>query len=127
MNSFFVPQLGGQIYTMAGMATQLNLLASHEGTYAGLSAQFSGDGFSDMRFDVSAVSDETYRAWLASTHAGTEQLDVDRFGKLAGPSRDDAPAFFGEVTAGLFDSIVRGHGAPIAPSLNSASTNGRPL
>jgi len=127
MNSFFVPQLGSQIYTMAGMATQLNLLASHEGTYAGLSAQFSGDGFSDMRFDVSAVSDETYRAWLASTHAGTEQLDADRFGKLAAPSRDDAPAFFGEVTAGLFDSIVRGHGAPIAPSLNSASTNGRPL
>ena len=52
MNSFFVPQLGSQIYTMAGMATQLNLQADQPGTYRGLSAQFSGDGFSDMRFEV---------------------------------------------------------------------------
>ena len=52
MNSFFIPQLGSQIYTMPGMTTQLNLLADQPGTYDGLSAQFSGDGFSDMRFDV---------------------------------------------------------------------------
>src|SRR5271170_8068178 len=127
MNSFFVPQLGSQIYTMAGMTTQLNLLASREGTYSGLSAQFSGDGFSDMRFDVRAVSEEEYKAWLASTHAGTEPLDVVRYTKLATPSRDDAPAAFGHVTVGLFESIVRSHGAPISSSPPSASTNGRPF
>ena len=55
MNSFFVPQLGSQIYTMAGMTTRLNLQADRPGTYPGLSAQFSGDGFSDMRFEVVAV------------------------------------------------------------------------
>src|SRR6476660_823100 len=55
MNSFFVPQLGGQIYTMAGMATRLNVQADHTGTYRGLSAQYSGSGFSDMRFAVAAV------------------------------------------------------------------------
>src|ERR1700739_1329882 len=48
MNSFFVPQLGSQIYTMAGMMTRLHLLADHSGTYRGFSAQFSGEGFSDM-------------------------------------------------------------------------------
>jgi cytochrome o ubiquinol oxidase subunit II len=113
-NSFFVPQLGSQIYTMAGMTTQLNLLASNPGTYPGLSAQFSGDGFSDMRFDVRAVPEEEYKAWLASTHAGTERLDAPRYAQLAAPSRDDAPATFGQVAAGLFDSIVQNHGAPPA-------------
>src|SRR6195952_2327230 len=50
MNSFFVPQLGSQIYTMAGMVTRLNVQADHAGTYRGLSAQYSGGGFSDMHF-----------------------------------------------------------------------------
>jgi cytochrome o ubiquinol oxidase subunit II len=116
MNSFFVPQLGSQIYTMAGMTTQLNLLASQPGTYAGLSAQFSGDGFSDMRFDVRAVPEEEYKAWLNSTRAGAEHLDADRYAQLAAPSIHDEPASFGEVTAGLFDSIVHNHGAPINSS-----------
>jgi cytochrome o ubiquinol oxidase subunit 2 len=60
MNSFFVPQLGSQIYTMAGMTTQLNLLADQPGVYRGLSAQFSGDGFSDMRFEVAAVPSDQF-------------------------------------------------------------------
>jgi cytochrome o ubiquinol oxidase subunit II len=111
MNSFFVPQLGSQIYTMAGMTTQLNLLASHEGTFNGISAQFSGDGFSDMRFDVRAVPAEEYQSWLASTRAGPDRLDVQRYARLAEPSRDNQPATFGEVAAGLFESIVRNHGA----------------
>src|SRR5262249_16686744 len=51
MNSFFVPQLGGQIYTMAGMVTHLHLLAEHAGTYRGMSANYSGAGFSDMHFN----------------------------------------------------------------------------
>ena len=62
MNSFFVPQLGSQIYTMAGMMTHLHLQADHPGTYRGLSAKFSGDGFSDMRFIVDAVPAERFRA-----------------------------------------------------------------
>jgi cytochrome o ubiquinol oxidase subunit 2 len=125
MNSFFVPQLGSQIYTMAGMTTQLNLLASNAGTYAGLSAQFSGDGFSDMRFDVRAVSADEYAAWLTSTHASTEHLDAARYAQLAAPSLHDEPATFGQVTAGLFDSIVHNHGAPVGSSPASAFVNGR--
>jgi cytochrome o ubiquinol oxidase subunit II len=120
MNSFFVPQLGSQIYTMAGMTTQLNLLASNTGTYAGLSAQFSGDGFSDMRFDVRAVPEEEYKAWLTSTRAGNEHLDTGRYAQLAAPSRHDEPATFGQVAAGLFDGIVHNHGAPIGSGNASA-------
>ena len=55
MNSFFVPRLGSQIYTMNGMRTQLNLQANAPGSYFGTSAHFSGDGFSDMQFTVDAV------------------------------------------------------------------------
>jgi cytochrome o ubiquinol oxidase subunit 2 len=127
MNSFFVPQLGSQIYTMAGMTTQLNLLASNAGTYAGLSAQFSGDGFSDMRFDVRAVPVEEYAAWLASTHASATQLDAARYAQLAAPSRGDEAATFGQVTAGLFDSIVHNHGAPIGLVPTSANAAERSL
>src|ERR1700745_2717176 len=62
MNSFFVPQLGSQIYTMGGMTTHLHLLADAPGEYSGFSAMFSGDGFSDMRFIAKAVPPTTYRA-----------------------------------------------------------------
>ena len=127
MNSFFVPQLGSQIYTMAGMTTQLNLLASHEGTFAGLSAQFSGDGFSDMRFDVKAVPEGQYQSWLISAHTSTDQLDTARYAHLAAPRRGDEPIIFGRVTEGLFDSIVRNHGAPRSPIPTPADTNTRPL
>ena len=61
MNSFFVPQLGSQIYTMAGMTTQLHLQADKPGTYPEMSAQFSGDGFSDMRFNVEAMPEAQFR------------------------------------------------------------------
>jgi cytochrome o ubiquinol oxidase subunit 2 len=65
MNAFFVPQLGSQIYTMPGMTTRLNLLAERPGNYPGLSSNFSDDGFSDMRFVVSAVLVDEFQGWLA--------------------------------------------------------------
>jgi cytochrome o ubiquinol oxidase subunit II len=117
MNSFFVPQLGSQIYTMAGMTTQLNLLASEIGTYQGLSAQFSGDGFSDMRFDVRAVPPEEYRAWLASARDSGTHLDALRFEQLAMPSHNDVPATFGLVPDGFFNLIVHSHGGPLASAV----------
>src|SRR6202051_994681 len=52
MNSFFVPKLGGQIYTMGGRVTLSSLRADYSGTYRGRSANFSGDGFADMHFDA---------------------------------------------------------------------------
>ena len=67
MNSFFVPQLGGQIYTMAGMVTRLYLMADHPGTYRGISANYSGAGFSDMYFKVDAVTAEKFAQWVTAT------------------------------------------------------------
>src|SRR6202012_6034043 len=83
MNSFFVPQLGSQIYTMAGMRSQLHLQADEPGDYSGLSAQFSGDGFSDMRFVVHAMSPDAYTRWLAGAKERGSVLDEAAYAALA--------------------------------------------
>src|SRR5712672_1438380 len=75
MNSFFVPQLGSQIYTMAGMVTRLHLQADQSGSYRGMSAQFSGEGFSDMHFAADAVTSEKFAQWLDSVRSGGPELD----------------------------------------------------
>jgi cytochrome o ubiquinol oxidase subunit II len=116
MNSFFIPQLGSQIYTMAGMTTHLNLQADKMGTYQGLSAQFSGDGFSDMRFDLDAVTDAQFQSWITATRAQGRVLDQPAFAELARPSKVQGAPTYGEVTGGLFDAIAAGHiAADIAP------------
>ena len=106
MNSFFVPQLGSQIYTMGGMATSLHLRADTPGTYAGLSANFSGDGFSDMRFDAVALAPAAFERWLADVRAGADTLDAPRYAALARPGVAASPASFARVAPGLFHTIV---------------------
>jgi cytochrome o ubiquinol oxidase subunit II len=108
MNSFFIPQLGSQIYTMAGMTTHVNLQADERGTYQGLSAQFSGEGFSDMRFEVAAVPNEDFQAWVGDVRTKSGVLDAPAFAQLARPSRVKGTATYAEVSAGLFDAIVAG-------------------
>jgi cytochrome o ubiquinol oxidase subunit 2 len=108
MNSFFVPQLGSMIYAMPGMATQLNLLADRPGTYPGLSAQFSGDGFSDMRFDMVAVDKAGFDDWVGKTRSGGGKLDAQRYEQLAQPSEAVAPTTFGDVAPGLFEKLTMG-------------------
>jgi cytochrome o ubiquinol oxidase subunit 2 len=106
MNSFFVPQLGSQIYAMAGMTSQLSLLADEPGDYPGISAQFSGDGFSDMRFVVHAMSPDDYARWLASAKDRGAVLDAAAYAALAQQSSDLKPTAYHGVDPKLFDSIV---------------------
>ena len=112
MNSFFVPQLGSQIYTMAGMTSQLSLEADEPGTYAGISAQFSGQGFSDMRFDLRALPVEDYAKWVVDTRATGATLDRAAYGELEKPSENVSPTTYRGVEAGLFEAIVNGKAAP---------------
>ena len=106
MNSFFVPQLGSQIYTMAGMTTTLHLRADQAGTYAGLSAQFSGDGFSDMRFDTVALPPAQFAEWLASARASAATLDAAGYAALAKPGVAGATPAYGHVAPDLFRTIL---------------------
>jgi cytochrome o ubiquinol oxidase subunit 2 len=108
MNSFFIPQLGSQIYTMPGMTTQLNLQADEAGTYKGLSAQFSGDGFSDMRFALTATSAAEFQQWLTATRARGGALDKAAFSQLSRPSHAAGPLSFGQVDPDLFNTVATG-------------------
>jgi cytochrome o ubiquinol oxidase subunit II len=106
MNSFLVPQLGSQIYTMAGMATTLHLQADNEGVFPGISAQFSGDGFSDMRFNVNSVSNSAFTAWVEKTQAGNATLDKAAYDALLSPSISTGEQSYGKVAQGLFDEAL---------------------
>ena len=105
MNSFFVPQLGSQIYAMGGMTTRLNLLASEPGEYPGISANFSGQDFSRMRFLVKAVPAGDFDAWLAGVRGKGSALDEAAFAELAKPGTAE-PTTYGSVTPKLFERIV---------------------
>jgi cytochrome o ubiquinol oxidase subunit 2 len=86
MNSFFIPQLGSQIYTMAGMQTQLSLLASEPGNYRGISANYSGGGFSDMTFQARAMTDSDYAAWVQKVRASQQTLTPAVYRNLEQPN-----------------------------------------
>jgi cytochrome o ubiquinol oxidase subunit 2 len=107
MNSFFVPQLGSQIYAMPGMTTQLNLEADKPGSYFGLSAQFSGDGFSGMHFSYDAVSQSQFAEWLAKVRSQGPALDLAGYTALARQSENITPYTYHSVAQGLFDVVLR--------------------
>jgi len=123
MNSFFVPQLGSQIYTMSGMVTRLHLQADHVGTYPGLSTMFSGEGFSDMRFSVDAVTDNRFAQWVREAHETGPVLDSQSYADLAKPSKAVAPFTYRAVTGDLFSSIVNTASAIDNPSQRICSTS----
>ena len=106
MTSFFIPQLGSQIYAMAGMQTRLHLLANETGIYAGQNQQFSGEGYSTMRFKAIAATPEQYSAFLAKSRKAAEPLDMARYQKLTEPTTDGPITYFSTVEPGLFDSIM---------------------
>ena len=106
MNVFFIPQFGSMIYTMNGMATQLNLRADRPGTFQGLSAHFSGDGFPDMHFDVHVVPAEQFSQWAQETSRTDKALDEASYSEIAKPSMKSQPAVYRLSDPHLFHSIV---------------------
>jgi cytochrome o ubiquinol oxidase subunit II len=108
MNSFFIPQLGSQIYTMPGMTTQLNLQADKPGIYTGLSAQFSGPGFSDMRFTLRAESGEEFARWVAQVRAGSGVLNGPILAQLIRPTRVGGELSYASVQEDPFEVVARG-------------------
>jgi cytochrome o ubiquinol oxidase subunit II len=106
MNSFFIPQLGSQIYAMAGMQTRLHLIADEPGTYAGRSSAFSGPGFSDMHFATVAMPREQFDAWIRQAKNAPATLDKATYRSLEQPSIKVLATTYASVVPGLFDSIV---------------------
>ena len=125
MNSFLVPQLGSQIYTMSGMVTRLHLQADHPGTYPGLSAMFSGDGFSDMRFTVDAVTDNGFARWVSQAREAGPALDTKAYADLVKPSKAVAPFTYRTVAPDLFSRILNAGMGTQESSLSICSTSQR--
>ena len=106
MNSFFVPQLGSQIYAMGGMITHLNLLADKPGEYVGFSANYSGAGFAEMRFVVKSVPAADFNAWLEQARGTGSALDDAGYVALAKPSKAVPPTTYRSVDPKLFERII---------------------
>ena len=106
MNAFFIPRLGSQIYTMAGMETRLSLLANAPGTYKGISANYSGDGFSDMTFAARAMNEGDFQNWVGQVRAASQKLTLASYRDLARPSEKMPVAYYSGVAPTLFHDIL---------------------
>ncbi|MBJ6363701.1 ubiquinol oxidase subunit II [Paenibacillus sp. GCM10012307] len=105
MNSFWIPQLGGQIYTMSGMAMTLHLQADQTGKYFGSSANFSGKDFAQMRFVAEASTKDEFDAWVKEVKATGNALTTDGYEQLQKPSVEEQQQF-SSFPEGLFQKIV---------------------
>ena len=127
MNMFFVPQLGSMVAAMNGMVTQLHLQADHPGDYHGLSAQYSGDGFSGMNFTLRAVPQDDFTRWVATTRQTGPTLDRAAYAQLAQQSQDVKPYSYRAVDPGLFQAVASREIAPApGPSIENAAARVRP-
>ena len=106
MNSFFIPHLGTQIYAMSGMENRVHLLASEEGDFPGFSANYSGFGFSGMKFTTKALNEQDFLHWVNDVKAAPKALDDANFAKLREKSRDVPPAHYSSVNPLLFSHII---------------------
>ena len=106
MNSFWITQLGGQIMSMPAMQTQLHLLADKRGVYKGYSANFSGDGFSGMHFDVKVSSSEAFKNWVGEVKSAPQALTKSTYIALTEPSEFHKVTYYSLVEKNLFSSII---------------------
>ncbi|MDE2489138.1 MAG: ubiquinol oxidase subunit II [Alphaproteobacteria bacterium] len=112
MNSFYIPALAGQIYAMPRMQTQLHAVINKPGVYDGLSANFSGSGFSDMRFKFKGMSQADFDSWVAGLRASPAHLTRADYAQLAKPSGDEPVRHYATVDPDLFTRIIGGCAAP---------------
>ncbi len=106
MNSFYIPALAGQIYAMPGMQTQLHAVMNAPGVYDGFSANYSGAGFSGMRFKLHGLGDAGFEQWVAKARASKSALSREAYLELEKPSEKVAPVAFASVAPGLYEAVL---------------------
>lgn len=106
MNSFWIPQLSGQIYAMPGMSTQLHLAASSRGNFNGFSSNISGIGFSGMTFVARSTSQAQFNAWVRATRRAPHQLSLTAYNGLVKPSQDNPVSYYSSVEHNLYTTII---------------------
>jgi cytochrome o ubiquinol oxidase subunit 2 len=106
MNSFWIPALGSQIYAMAGMESQVNLMANKAGDFPGVSANLSGEGFADMKFTASAVDENSYQDWVVKAQNSPNGFNQSDYDQLVKPSKANPVAFYHLGDPDIFSNIV---------------------
>jgi cytochrome o ubiquinol oxidase subunit 2 len=106
MNSFYIPALAGQIYAMPGMETKLHAVFSRTGSFTGFSANYSGAGFSNMRFAVHSLDAAGFARWAQTAKGAGGNLDRAAYLKLERPSEKEPVRRYATVEPQLFDAVV---------------------
>jgi cytochrome o ubiquinol oxidase subunit II len=106
MNSFWIPRLGGQIYAMPNMKTELHLIANDVGDFRGSSANLSGEGFSGMTFVTRASLEEDYHKWIETVKKSSKSLNFKEYEKLAAPSENNPVELYQLKDLDLFNQII---------------------
>lgn len=106
MSALFVPQLGSQLYAMAGMRTRLHLLANQTGVFDGMNTQYNGGGFSDMRFPVHVVEPDKMQAWVKQMQSSTTVLTTDAYNQLLVPTIANKAEFFANADPMIFENAL---------------------
>ncbi|TPN23614.1 ubiquinol oxidase subunit II [Mesorhizobium sp. B2-3-3] len=106
MNSFYIPALAGQIYAMPGMETKLHAVINQPGTYSGFSANYSGAGFSGMRFAFHGLSDQAFDQWVAQAKTASAALNRDSYLELEKPSENEPVRHYASVASDLYGAIL---------------------
>jgi cytochrome o ubiquinol oxidase subunit 2 len=122
MNSFFIPALAGQIYAMPGMETQLHAVINKPGEFDGFSANYSGAGFSGMRFKFHGMSEGEFTQWVGEARSHGDSLNRDVYLKLEQPSENDPVRHYATVSAGLYQAILNRCVEPNRMCLNDMMT-----
>lgn len=112
MNSLWIPDLGGQIYAMPKMKTELNLIANETGDFRGSSANISGVGFAGMHFITRVSSEENYKKWLEEAKKSSKSLNFEEFNKLAEPSTDNPAETYQLSEGNLFNQVLMKYMSP---------------
>lgn len=125
MSSFWIPELGSQIYAMAAMQTQLYLEASSTGEYTGKDTEINGEGYAGMIFTAKSTSQSDFNAWVASVKASSSTLTLaDYNNDLMPPSTDNPVALYGSVDPNLYDTILMKYMIPPPSSSTAATSSG---
>lgn len=112
MNSLWIPHLGGQIYAMPRMKTNLHLIANDMGDFRGSSANLSGAGFAEMHFITRSSSQEEFDKWIEKAKNSENTLDFKSYEKLAAPSKKNSPTLYKLEEENLFDKVIQKYTHP---------------
>lgn len=113
MSSFWIPSLGGQLYSMTGHVNQLNLMADSVGSYTGSSAELNGAGFAEMKFTAQASNASDFHYWIQEVKRTPAVLDTATYANLVKPSQNNSMSFYSAYENGLYDTVLSKYIGPV--------------